>query len=178
MGTTGQPPREDTLEELISREHALIRRHLTHMRQVADEAQHEAPLTLRNRLDAVLRFLHNDLAAYMRIEEDVLYPALDRSATAHWSSQAMLLDHEAILRLLEEIDHAVTDPKHTKEDLQRLLFVTEAVVRLHVDKEERLFMPLLDRLESDVSAVFRRRLAEHAVQRHQAPRGFSAQPRA
>jgi len=178
MGTTGEPPREDTVEELISREHALIRRHLTHMRRVADEAQHEVPLTLCNRLDAVLSFLHNDLAAHMRIEEDVLYPALDRSATAHWSSQAMLLDHEAILRLLDQIDHAVTDPKHTKEDLQRLLFVTEAVVRLHLDKEERLFMPLLDRLESDVSGVFRRRLAEHAVQRHHAPWGFSAHPRA
>jgi iron-sulfur cluster repair protein YtfE (RIC family) len=160
VGATGEPPQEDTVEELISREHALIRRHLTHMRRVADDAQHEVPLTLRNRLDAVLSFLHNDLAAHMRIEEDVLYPALDRSATAHWSSQAMRFDHEAILRLLDQIDHAVTDPKHTKEDLQRLLFVTEAVIRLHVDKEERLVMPLLNRLESDVSAVFRRRLAE------------------
>jgi iron-sulfur cluster repair protein YtfE (RIC family) len=40
------------------------------------------PLTFRNRLDAVLSCLHNDLTAHMRIEEDVLYPALDRSATA------------------------------------------------------------------------------------------------
>ena len=27
VGATGEPPQEDTVEELISREHALIRRH-------------------------------------------------------------------------------------------------------------------------------------------------------
>jgi hypothetical protein len=44
MSATGEPPPDDTVEDLISREHALIRRHLNHIRRVADEAQHEVTL--------------------------------------------------------------------------------------------------------------------------------------
>ncbi|MFI5287642.1 MAG: universal stress protein [Candidatus Dormibacteria bacterium] len=43
-GATGEPLREDAVGELISREHALIRRHHNHMRGVADEAQQEVKL--------------------------------------------------------------------------------------------------------------------------------------
>jgi hypothetical protein len=44
MSATGEPPRDDIVKDLIPREHALIRRHLNHMRCVADEAQHEVKL--------------------------------------------------------------------------------------------------------------------------------------
>jgi hemerythrin-like domain-containing protein len=175
------PPRHEgaTVQELIATEHAAIREHLDHVRALAEDAQHEVPLRLRSRLDAPLSFLHRDLASHFRIEEEVLYPALDRVGGGSWSSRAMALDHEAITRLRDQLDDLVGNPWQSRwtDELQRLLFVFEAITRLHVEKEELLFTPLLDRLEPGVHEALRQRLAEHATQHGHGAWGFSARPR-
>jgi iron-sulfur cluster repair protein YtfE (RIC family) len=97
-----------TFAELIASEHAIVRGHLDHMRSIADNAQQEVPLRLRNQLDAVLSFLHNDLIAHMQGEEEVLYPALEHVAAA-WSCEAMRFDHDAIIGMIDE-----TRPAHLR----------------------------------------------------------------
>jgi hemerythrin-like domain-containing protein len=178
----GKPPQRPggaTVEELMAAEHAAIREHLDHVRTLAEDAQRELPLRLRSRLDAPLSFLHRDLPSHFRIEEEVLYPALDQAGGASWSSRAMALDHEAIMRLRDQLDDLVGNPQQSRwtDELQRLLFVLEAITRLHVEKEELLFTPLLGRLEPGVHEALRRRLAEHATQHGHGAWGFSSRPR-
>lgn len=174
-----QHPSDATVEQLIAGEHAILREHLDHMRSVADDAQYAVPLTLRHRLDAVLSFLHHDLVSHIQTEEEVVYPALDRVADADWSSQAMRLDHEAITAMLGQLDGAIVDIRRVRwlDEIQRLLFVLEAVIRLHLDKQERLAAPLLGQLDSGAREELQERLAGHAVQHHHAPWGFSAHPK-
>jgi iron-sulfur cluster repair protein YtfE (RIC family) len=180
MGDKSSRHRSDAMvEQLIAGEHAIMREHLDHMRSVADDAQYAVPITLRHRLDAVLSFLHNDLVSHIQTEEEVVYPAIDRVADADWSSQAMRLDHEAIKEMLGQLDRAIADIRRARwlDEVQRVLFVLEAVIRLHLDKEERMLVPLVGQLDSGVRELLRQRLAGHAVQHHHAPWGFSAHPK-
>jgi iron-sulfur cluster repair protein YtfE (RIC family) len=172
-------PSDATVEQLIAGEHAIMREHLDHVRSVADDAQYAVPLTLRHRLDAVLSFLHNDLVSHIQTEEEVVYPAIDRVADADWSSQAMRLDHEAITEMLGQLDRAIADIRRVRwlDEIQRLLFVLEAVIRLHFDKEERMLVTLVGQLDSGAREVLQHRVAGHAVQHHHAPWGFSAHPK-
>lgn len=179
FGNLSRHPSDTSVEGLIAREHAIVREHLDHMRAIADSVHHEIPLTLRDRLDAVLSFVHNDLVAYIKTEEEVLYPVFDRMADADWSSPAMRFDHEMITSMIGELDDAIADTRRTwwRDDVQRLLFVLEAVIRLHLAKEERLAAPLLTELDYRACAPLRRLLAAHAVQDYHAPWGFSAHPK-
>jgi iron-sulfur cluster repair protein YtfE (RIC family) len=158
---------------LIAREHAIVRAHLDHMRSIADNMPFEISLTLRDRLDAVLSFFHNDLVSHLKVEDQVLYPVFDRMADAGWSSPAMRFDHEMITSMLGQLDEAIADTQRARwrDEVQRLLFVLEAVVGLHLAKEERLATPLLRELDSRASAPLRRLLAGHMVQHHHAPWG-------
>lgn len=168
-----------TVEQLIAGEHAIMREHLDHMRSIADDVQHEIPLALHDRLDAVLSFLHNDLVSHIQTEEEVVYPAYERIADADWSSQAMRLDHEAITAMVGQLDRAIAGTRRAerRDEVQRLLFVLEAVIRLHLDKQERLGAPLLGQLNSATGESLRRRLAASAVHHHHASWGFSAHPK-
>lgn len=170
---------EATVEQLIGGEYTIMREHLDHMRSIADDAKYAVPLTMRHRLDAVLSFLHKDLVSHIQTEEEVIYPAFDRVADANWSSEAMRFDHEAITDLLSQLDRAIADIRRVRwmDEVQRLLFVLEAVIRLHLDKEERMAAPLVGQLESHAGQLLRQRLAGHAVQHHHAPFGFSAHPK-
>jgi len=46
-----------------------------------------------------------------------------------------------------------------------VLFALEAVTRLHVEKEERLYTPVLNQLSPTVRAAIRAQLREHSVHR-------------
>jgi iron-sulfur cluster repair protein YtfE (RIC family) len=137
----------------------------------------------RHRSDATLEQLiageHAIMREHLQTEEEVVYPAIDRVADADWSSQAMRLDHEAIKEMLGQLDRAIADIRRARwlDEVQRALFVLEAVIRLHLDKEERMLVPLVGQLDSGVRELLRQRLAGHAVQRHHAPWGFSAHPK-
>ncbi|MBJ7595480.1 MAG: hemerythrin domain-containing protein [Candidatus Dormibacteraeota bacterium] len=180
MTARSRPPAHPgTVQGLLAREHAEVRHHLDHLRAIADAAPSEEPLMLRNKLDAVLSFLHNGLLPHMDVEEQTLYAAVDRLAEGPHSGPAMVLDHEAIRALVADVDRATGGLQSKEEgaELQRLLFVLEAVARLHVDKEERLYRPALKRLPSKVRAEIGAQLRAHAVTHGHESWGFSDHPR-
>jgi hemerythrin-like domain-containing protein len=161
FGNLSRHRSDATVERFIAGEHAIIREHLDYMRSIADNVPFEIPVTLRDRLDVVLSFLHNDLVSHLKVEDEVLYPVFDRMADAGWSSPAMRFDHEMITSMLGQLDEAIADTQRARwlDEVQRLLFVLEGVVRLHLAKEERLARRLLAELDSRASAPLRRLLA-------------------
>ncbi len=64
--------------DFVAREHENVREHLDHMAAIAEAGPGDITVTLRNRLDAVFKFLHTDLLTLMAFEEETRYPALDR----------------------------------------------------------------------------------------------------
>ncbi len=156
-----------------------MRHHLDHLRAIADRMPSEEPLMLRNRLDAVLSFLHHGLLPHMELEEQTIYAAVDRLPNGPHCGPAMALDHAAIRALVADVDRVaggVRDKERTAR-LQRLLFVLEAVTRLHVDKEEQLYTPALKHLPAGDRAAIAAQLREQAVKHGHERWGFSDHPR-
>jgi iron-sulfur cluster repair protein YtfE (RIC family) len=155
---------EDVMD-FVAREHATVREHLDHMVAIAEATPTGVPVAVRERLDAVFSFLHTDLLALMALEETTLYPALGQIPDVPHTPEAMALDHASVRRIIGELDdRAGADGwERWESDLHQLLRELETLIRLHVDKEEYLYGPLLSRLGSPDLATLRERLATHSA---------------
>ena len=136
--------------DFVAREHENVREHLGHMVAIAEADPGDITVTLRNRLDAVFRFLHTELLTLMTFEEATLYPALDRIPDIPPTPRAMAEDHDTIRRAVRVLDdRAGADGwERWSGDLHRPLLVDiQARIRTHLDTEEFLYGPLLSRLD-------------------------------
>ncbi len=151
--------------DFVAREHANVREHLDHMVVIAEAPPAEMSLTLRDRLDAVFSFLHTDLPSLMTLEEDTLYPALERIPDVPHTPGAMAAEHEAIRRAIAELDGRAGVKRWERWDgeLHRPLLVLQAVIRMHANNEEQLYGPLLSRLDPGEYATLHARLAAHSL---------------
>jgi len=102
----------------------------------------------------LVAFLKDDLLPHAQGEERHLYPALDPLVKTYGSATAtMTVDHEFITRYIERIaetvqalESAAPEERAAKEtDLQRLSLQLEAVLLLHLEKEERVYIPLFEK---------------------------------
>lgn len=99
------------------------------------------------------RLLRHELAEHARGEEATIYAAVDRLLQAHLirPTATMSIDHEYIERYIQQIRQTLQllgcAPQHrTKlaEKLHEQLTALRAILQLHVDKEERVYLPLLE----------------------------------
>lgn len=109
---------------------------------------------------ALLAFLEGDLLPHAQGEEAYLYPAVDPLVKAHGTSTAtMMIDHEYItgyINQIADVTRGLSSPDnavgHTGQanlsnlnTLQRLCLQLEAVLVAHLDKEERVYIPLFEK---------------------------------
>ena len=104
-------------------------------------------------IDGLLSLLTDDLLPHAQGEERSFYPLVDPLIAAHARPTAtMSIDHEYIeggVRTLEGLAASVCAgagaERHAAEaDLQRALHELAALVRLHVEKEERGYLPRVE----------------------------------
>lgn len=159
-------PWAENVTDFIAREHEIVRENLDHMRAILEATPDEVPLTLRSRLDVVFSFLHADLLSLMTLEEQTLYPAVERISDEVHATKALALDHEAIRRVIAELDDlaGASGWKRWGAGLQQRLFGLEVEIRHHMDREERDYGPLLSRLDPDDHAILYARLAAHFIE--------------
>lgn len=101
------------------------------------------------RVAAVLHWVERTLKPHMAWEESWLYPQIDDRARTPWATRLIRYDHQQILQLAERLGsdrvHLEHGPGHEASmDARCDLFALEALVRAHVDREERFLLPLLD----------------------------------
>jgi hemerythrin-like domain-containing protein len=137
-----------------------IRNH--HRELVSTLAEQVAALT-ENRPDAdsqaLAAFLKNELLPHAIGEEQHLYSAIEPLVKAYGQATAtMSVDHEFIegyIRQIEETAEALegagegTHPELV-DRLQRLALQLEAVLQVHVEKEERVYLPLFEQYLSEL----------------------------
>jgi uncharacterized protein (DUF2249 family) len=106
---------------------------------------------------ALAAFLKNDLIPHAAGEEQHLYPAIDPLVKAYGKATAtMSVDHEFIegyVRQIEETALALNQAENAQrpaleKQLQRLTLQLEAVLRVHLEKEERVYIPLFEQYVS------------------------------
>jgi uncharacterized protein (DUF2249 family)/hemerythrin-like domain-containing protein len=106
---------------------------------------------------ALADLLTHELLPHAAGEERCLYPAVDPVIKAHGSATAtMRVDHEFITSYVEVIDElaraaATAAPERRQEIMERLArfgLQLEAIFRLHLRKEEDVYLPLFEQYVS------------------------------
>ncbi len=160
-----------TVTEAIQRHHAEILSRLSEQVHLLVERRPEANPT------ALAELLTRELMPHAVGEERFLYPAVEPLIQAHGSATAtMSLDHRviadyitAITQTAQELAAAPPSARAQALDrLARLALQLEAVLRLHLRKEEEVYLPLFARY---LSAEEQQRVLDgmHAVQPGDAP---------
>lgn len=102
---------------------------------------------------ALAAFLKHELLPHAVGEERHLYPAVDPLIKAHGKATAtMSVDHEFIENYIRQIGEAAEAWRDADESrrgevesrLRRLALQLEAVLLLHLEKEERVYLPLFE----------------------------------
>ena len=90
----------------------------------------------------VLRLLREDIEPHTRLDEELLYPAAAERLGDPLIAASMNYDHLAIREWIGDIgDTDIDDIPH----LQGLLYGLDALIRVHVWKEDALFLDPLQR---------------------------------
>ena len=95
-----------------------------------------------DRLAKVASFLREDLLSHARAEEDTIYPMAEMVLRARGGAiGTMLLGHEAITALVEELEDAISAEEI--DAMPRILHSLRAVILLHLEEEEAVYLPAL-----------------------------------
>jgi Hemerythrin HHE cation binding domain len=83
----------------------------------------------------LVAFLHDEIEPHMRIDEDVLYPAATGRLGSPLATAALAYDHLAIRAWIAKLSEAESEDVDT---LQELLYGLDALIRVHLWKEDEL----------------------------------------
>lgn len=130
-------------------EHLDLVRGINRIHDVACEIGHRPSPELSVHVLGVLQWLRTTLKPHIAWEEAWLYPEIDARSGTPWATKAARFDHVQIRQMAARL--AADQPllsRHTSGDQQAEtrchLFGLEALLRAHVEREERYLLPLLD----------------------------------
>lgn len=122
---------------------------INHVHDVACAIGRTATPDLRGDVLGVLRWLDAVLEPHIAWEEGWLYPEVDRRVGTPWATRAARFDHGQVrdlaARIRSDREALGTSPELDRHaELRCHLFGLEAMLRAHIEREERFLMPLLD----------------------------------
>ena len=131
-----------------------VRAHHAHIREeLARRIERALDRGTRDDLDAVVALLEGELIAHARAEQEQLYPVVDRLIREHGRATATMdVDHEYIGVHVSRVAVAVERMRVTKErqarmaargELRDALLRLSTLLEVHLEKEERVYLPLL-----------------------------------
>ncbi len=141
MAPPAQPLRDEH-RELIS--------HIERLRTVADAIGFAPIESVREGVGEAHIFLMQHLIPHAQAEEQVLYPTVGKLLRAPGATDTMTRDHLEIIRLSEELQtlrlHLFYAPLTESDEkaLRCVLYGLYAIIKLHLAKEEELYLPLLE----------------------------------
>lgn len=141
----------------LRQEHRQIRPRLAALRALADSIDRMEVADLARELRATLAFLEDGLLPHALAEDSVLYPAVAAAMGSSQATATMSRDHLEIARQVAQLKHLshrfrMQPSTRIRRDLRRVLYEIAAVVSLHLDKEEEVYLPLLDTYLSEEAA--------------------------
>lgn len=130
----------------------------SHHRRIAEEVHSMGQKPQEGRVRKWLRFLKGELLPHARGEERYLYGALEPLLKAYGrATTTMGVDHEFIEDYVHQIEETAEawlqakaeEKKALAERLQTLALRLETLLQVHLEKEERVYLPLLERYLSE-----------------------------
>ncbi|MEN9934363.1 MAG: hypothetical protein RLZZ387_942 [Chloroflexota bacterium] len=155
-------------------EHQELLPQIEQLHVVADLVGVVPTAELRPRLAAVSKFLVAHLIPHAHAEDAALYPVVAEAMGAPQATATMRRDHVAVGQLtaeLEDLQATLGDAPLNHEQasaLRRVLYGLYTLVSVHFAKEEEIYLPLLDRHLTPVSArrMFAAMAAAAQAERH------------
>ncbi len=129
-------------------EHRELVRGINHIHDVACGAGDWVASELSVRLLDVLAWLDREFEPHTAWEESWLYPEIDARTGTPWATRSARFDHrqirdmEARLRVDQQLLHE-EPPRGLLPELRCHLFGLEALLRAHIEREERFLIPIL-----------------------------------
>lgn len=132
----------------IREEHRELEPHLEHIDKAAALVTGWDLDGARRSLPQIVGFLRDDLVPHARVEEEVLYPAINEITGAP-TTATMVVDHvvigERIDALAARVESALNDwDADGAADISRQLAALAAIIGLHFRKEEEVLLPIID----------------------------------
>jgi len=133
----------------LVQEHREIVNGLARLPELASQVGRFPSADLAWMIGGVIRWLESSLEPHAAWEEAWLYPRLASVAGSSWPSRLLCFDHEQIHERIEALkvvrNRLAEGPAVAQSrELPRLLHGLEALVRAHVEREDRFLLPLLD----------------------------------
>jgi len=133
----------DEHTELVSRSEVL--------RRVADSiGAFTQAESIQEGVEQAYTFLMHHLIPHAQAEEQVLYPTVGKLLRTLEATNTMSRDHLEVIRLTVELEALrlnLCDPTLTESDeqaLRRVLYGLYAIIKLHLAKEEEIYLPILE----------------------------------
>ena len=160
MGSMGDGPgSEDTtmadmqrnatsVQDFAEHEHRDLVRGINRIHDVACHVGAVSRTELSVQLIDVLHWFDSTLEPHIAWEEAWLYPEIDTRTGSPWATRAARFDHRQLRAVLAEVRadqaslHNVEMGEHHSETRCHL-FSLVALVRAHIEREERFLMPIL-----------------------------------
>jgi iron-sulfur cluster repair protein YtfE (RIC family) len=139
-----------TLPQAVRDEHRELVARSELLRTVADSIGSAPKETLREGVGQAYTFLIHQLIPHAQAEEQVLYPTVARLLHALGATDTMSRDHLEIIRLTEELEalrlHLFLAPLSELDEqaLRRVLYGLYAIIKLHLAKEEEIYLSILE----------------------------------
>jgi hemerythrin-like domain-containing protein len=153
---TMQADRTQAVWAFEEHEHRDLVRGINRIHDVACEIGGRPTRELSVHVLDVLRWLDHTFEPHIAWEEAWLFPEIDARLGTPWATRAARFDHQ---QLRDMAVHLRTDqqllsggvPGGQASETRCHLFGLEALLRAHIDREERFLVPLLDDNPSDAT---------------------------
>jgi iron-sulfur cluster repair protein YtfE (RIC family) len=138
------------LPQVVRDEHRELVSHIELLRTVADSIGSAPIESLREDVGQTYTFLIHQLIPHAQAEEQVLYPTVGRLLCSLEATGTMSRDHLEVIRLTEELEalrlHLFYAPlsESSEQALRRVLYGLYAIIKLHLVKEEEIYLPILE----------------------------------
>jgi iron-sulfur cluster repair protein YtfE (RIC family) len=137
--------------EPLREEHRHLFPHVDQLAVAGDAVGRASADEVQAGVEEAYGFLTGHLIPHATVEDEALYPEVDRLIGARGGTRAtdtMRRDHVEVVRLTERLGE-LREPLHRgvadENELRRVLYGLYALVSLHFAKEEEVYLPLLDR---------------------------------
>jgi hemerythrin-like domain-containing protein len=131
-------------------EHSKLYPQVEVLRSAGDVINEGLTTQAHDRVEQAHNFLTRQLSAHAKAEEAALYPMVQKIMGSDLSTETMVRDHIEIKRLTDELGTLRFHPSQLSitsiqaAALRRVLYGLYAVIKLHLAKEEEIYLPLLD----------------------------------
>ena len=147
-----------SLTQPIKDEHKALYRQVENLRLAGDAVNESLTSSAHDKIEQAYDFLTRQLFPHAQAEDRVLYPMVQKVMDSPHATATMSRDHLEVERLTQELgslrvhktqlsvpfDHAMA--------LRRVLYSLYSLIKLHLAKEEEIYLPLLDEKLTDQEA--------------------------